>query len=165
MRGIAYVFIEAFVFAGRFERKPAACVEIKRPGLRLCRRPCIVLPPYVCAGLEYIGLRESRAFALQIVLKERELNVGAEKFGCLGGELHIAQMVSIGKCPSSMHPGTYDERVGGPRIVLLDGAKGLEGPGKILRIKPAADHHHRTLDVFHVPGQVPRPPIVIVGCV
>ena len=79
MGRIAYVFVPAFVFNRRIERQFAAGVEIECFGVRVRRRPLLILAPNVRAGLEHVCLRKNRAFAFEIVFKERELNIGTKE--------------------------------------------------------------------------------------
>ena len=50
-----------------------------------------------------------------------------------------------------------------PGLVLLDGLVGLERAEQILGVEPAADGHHRGLDVLQVRPEVARLPELVVG--
>src|SRR5436853_3186966 len=97
-----------------------------------------------------------------MLLKEWKDNVLPVKFTGLGGETHLAQVVSIETSPPAVDPGTDHqaaERIG---IVLLDGVIRAERPGKVFSVKPAAHRQHRAVDIFHVAREVPRKPIAVV---
>ena len=78
MVGVAHVFVHAFGFVGRIEAELAAGVEVESLGRGGFGRPGVEAAPDVGSGLEdhRFGLR--RALAFQVMLEERELDVGAE---------------------------------------------------------------------------------------
>src|ERR1700756_209819 len=92
------------------------------------RRPAGILPPRVRSCLEHVGLRRRFALALQVVLKERELYLFAEKVAGLCVERDVAERGAVAARPPTMHPWAFNNRVRRARIRLLDGAIGAPRP-------------------------------------
>ena len=138
--GVAQVLVLAPGFSGRIEAEVAARVEVKCLRRRGLGRPCIVTPPHVRSGLEYLGFVRSLAFSLQVMLEERKLDVGAKVVGRIGIELHIAQTAALAARPAAVNPGSLDERGGRIGVEFADRVEGAIWPREILRIVPAANH-------------------------
>ena len=163
--GIAEIFVDAACFNRRIEAELAAGVKVERLWCGGLGRPRIVAAPHIGSGLKDDGLGQRLAFALQIMLEEGELNVGAEVVGGFGIELHIAQMAAIAARPAAVHPWAFNERGRRIGIEFADGVEGAVRALEVFGIKPSADHQHRALHVLHVPRQIARLPVVVIGVV
>jgi len=93
-----------FCFRGRLEAELAAGVEVESLRSGGLRRPGIEAAPDVCAGLKDDGLVECGSFALEVVLEEGELQVGAEVFAGFGIELNVAEVSAVAARPSRREP-------------------------------------------------------------
>ncbi len=130
------------------------------------RRPRGILPPHICASLENIGFRKFRiTLAFKILLKEREQNVLAVVFACIGRELNPAQMIAIQAGPAAVHPRADDERVEDSGIIFINGVEGAERALQIFGVEPSPNCQHRAVNVFHVRRQIARLPVIIVRVV
>ena len=99
------------------------------------------------------------------MFEERKLDVGAEIFRRLRIELHIAQVAAVAARPSAMHPRPFHQRRRRVGIEFADGVERLVGPAQVFGVVPAAHHQHRAVHVLHVPRQVARLPVGVVGVV
>src|SRR5262249_57170214 len=121
-----------------------------------------VFPPNIGSGFKNIRFGQRSAFALQVVLKKRKLNIFPEVLTRLRAEMYVAQMVPVAARPASVYPRPLDKRVGQSRIEFINRVKCLERAREILRVVPSANHQYGALDVLHVPGKIARMPIVVV---
>src|SRR6266404_9278463 len=96
--------------------------------LRLGGRPRIIFAPNIRSSFEYVCLWQARPFPFQIIFKEGELDIRAEKLTCLGAKLHVAEVIAIGDRPAAMHPGAHDQRICESGVELIDGMERLERP-------------------------------------
>ncbi len=78
---------------------------------------------------------------------------------------HVAQLVAVAARPAAVDPRAHDQRVGDAGALLFDGAVGLQRAEQVLGVEPAADGHHRRLDVLEVRAEVARLPELVVGAV
>jgi len=91
------------------------------------------------------------ADALQVVLEERELDLLSIELSRLCPEADVAECVAVPARPTAVDPRTHHERV--PLVVrtlLLHRLVAVDGPEQVLGVEPAADGHHRRLDVFEM---------------
>ena len=136
--------------------------RLRRGGLG---RPCVEVMPDIRARLEDHCARLRLSFAFQIVLEEWKLHVRAEVLAGLGVELHIAQVGAVAARPAAMHPGAFHQRGGRLRIEFPDRVIGPERAAEILGVKPSAHHQHGAMHILHVPREVARLPVTVVGVV
>src|ERR1041384_7284484 len=90
------------------------------------RRPGVVMPPLVGAGLEYVGLGELEFFllaallgggvlgvgfffVLEEVLEKGQLDLVAVVLGGFGVEIHAAQVIAVGAGPLAVIPRAHNQ--------------------------------------------------------
>src|SRR5215468_5167107 len=97
-----------------------------------------------------------------MLLEERQDDVVAVIIGRVGMEEHAAHALPLEGPPPAMCPRTDCDAVENSRIILLNGAVGLEWTFQILLIEPPTDSQHRALHAFHMLRNVARLPEIVV---
>src|ERR1022692_5093985 len=101
-----------------------------------------------------LGLRP--AFALEVMLEERELNIGSEVFAGFGVELNVAQMAALTPRPAAVYPRSLAQRGRRFRVEFIDRVEGAVGTGKVLGVIPSAHNKHGATHILHVARKVAR---------
>ena len=113
--------------------------------------------PLIAASLEYIRFFElAVALVFEEILEKRGFDVVSIVRSGFGGEVDIADLVAIAAGPTAMRPRTHHKHIRLPRAGLLVLAIDVQRTREIFRVDPAADGHHRRLDVLNLMANRPR---------
>ena len=103
------------------------------------------------------------AFVFEEVIEEGQFDIFAVELGGLGVEADVAEGAAFAERPAAVHPRAHDQHVEGAGGTGFDGFVHLERAVQIFGVVPAADGHHRWLDVFQVGKNIARLPESVFG--
>src|SRR5438552_3760955 len=104
------------------------------------------------------------AFAAEIVLEERQLDVFAVEGRSGGAEIDVAEPLPAGARPAAMAPRADDYHVENAGVLLLNRIIRFERAVEVLGVVPSADGHHGRGHVLEVWQKITRlPEFVVVG--
>ena len=150
--------------AGRRERETPARMKVEHPRLGRLRRPTVVRPPRVAAGLEHrrLGWRFG-AQVLEVALEERELDFRLEVPAGGGAEPDVAQLVAGHAAPSAVEPRSHRKDAPVLRVNLFELIVDAHRPVEVLGIEPPGHVQDRQIawyrlqvleDVLRLPVRV-----------
>src|SRR3989442_11391934 len=153
-----------FALSPAFKDKLAGSGQIQRRINRSCRGPIGNIAPLVRAGVENIDFLNLRdiAFVLQEIIEERQLEVRAVGDPSLRSEVRGAKPVAIRARPAAVTPGPDNQHVVDSRILFLNRLISSERPEQVFVVVPAADGHHRGVNVLEVWKNISLLPELIV---
>src|SRR5665213_555637 len=140
--------------------------EVKRRGPHILRRPGVISPPLIRAGLKDESIRQIEfLFILEIMLEERQFNLFAIEAAGFGAEGNISEVIPVAAAPSAVRPRTDHQRIRCLWIIAAYFFEDMQRAEKVLRVKPSADGHHGTVDVLQVGPQIARLPEFVICAV
>ena len=123
-------------------------------GLSLLRWPVVEGPPGVGTGLEHDGFGgRGDILVLEVLLEERQFNLGPIERGGLRAEVDVAQLVAVTRGPAAVMPRPDHQHVLDLGVLPFDRVIRLERTVQVFGVVPPGDGHHRRCDVLQVRDQ------------